>query len=177
MASIKTLEDYNGNKIIPNTISDSVYIDEIGSGKETLKTRLNDIRAKLDTVNSSKVDRVELDSSTNELVFSAGINEIARITIATQSKNFTGLTLNSADGKIYLADENGNAFGSGIKIIFDAESPKIFLPSIKIPLSNAFSSSLGIIDMFFWFPYGSINAILINLTSSSSTYCKMLFFV
>lgn len=116
MASIKTLEDYNGNKIIPNTISDSVYIDEIGSGKETLKTRLNDIRAKLDTVNSSKVDRVELDSSTNELVFSAGINEIARITIATQSKNFTGLTLNSEDGKIYLADENGNAFGTGIKI-------------------------------------------------------------
>ena len=116
MASIKTLEDYNGNKIIPNTISDSVYIDEIGSGKETLKTRLNDIRTKLDTVNSSKVDRVELDSSTNELVFSAGINEIARITIATQSKNFTGLTLNSEDGKIYLADENGNAFGTGIKI-------------------------------------------------------------
>ena len=116
MALIKTLEDYNGNKIIPNTISDSVYIDEIGSGKETLKTRLNDIRAKLDTVNSSKVDRVELDSSTNELVFSAGINEIARITIATQSKNFTGLTLNSEDGKIYLADENGNAFGTGIKI-------------------------------------------------------------
>lgn len=116
MASIKTLEDYNGNKIIPNTISDSVYIDEIGSGKETLKTRLNDIRAKLDTVNSSKVDRVELDSSTNELVFSAGINEIARITIATQSKNFTGLTLNGEDGKIYLADENGNAFGTGIKI-------------------------------------------------------------
>ena len=116
MASIKTLKDYNENIIIPNTISDSVYIDEIGSGKETLKTRLNDIRAKLDTVNSSKVDRVELDSSTNELVFSAGINEIARITIATQSKNFTGLTLNSEDGKIYLADENGNAFGTGIKI-------------------------------------------------------------
>ena len=116
MASIKTLKDYNENIIIPNTISDSVYIDEIGSGKETLKTRLNDIRAKLDTVNSSKVDRVELDSLTNELVFSAGINEIARITIATQSKNFTGLTLNSEDGKIYLADENGNAFGTGIKI-------------------------------------------------------------
>lgn len=116
MASIKTLKDYNENIIIPNTISDSVYIDEIGSGKETLKTRLNDIRTKLDTVNSSKVDRVELDSSTNELVFSAGINEIARITIATQSKNFTGLTLNSEDGKIYLADENGNAFGTGIKI-------------------------------------------------------------
>ena len=116
MASIKTLKDYNENIIIPNTISDSVYIDEIGSGKETLKTRLNDIRAKLDTVNSSKVDRVELDSSTNELVFSAGINEIARITIATQSKNFTGLILNSEDGKIYLADENGNAFGTGIKI-------------------------------------------------------------
>ena len=116
MASIKTLKDYNENIIIPNTISDSVYIDEIGSGKETLKTRLNNIKAKLDTVNSSKVDRVELDSSTNELVFSAGINEIARITIATQSKNFTGLTLNSEDGKIYLADENGNAFGTGIKI-------------------------------------------------------------
>ena len=33
MASIKTLKDYNENIIIPNTISDSVDIDEIGSGK------------------------------------------------------------------------------------------------------------------------------------------------
>ena len=136
MASIKTLEDYNGNKIIPNTISDSVYIDEIGSGKETLKTRLNDIRAKLDTVNSSKVDRVELDSSTNELVFSAGINEIARITIATQSKNFTGLTLNSEDGKIYLADENGNAFGTGIKITGGAVEVDKYITGINLNFSS-----------------------------------------
>ena len=136
MASIKTLEDYNGNKIIPNTISDSVYIDEIGSGKETLKTRLNDIRAKLDTVNSSKVDRVELDSSTNELVFSAGINEIARITIATQSKNFTGLTLNSEDGKIYLADENGNAFGTGIKITGGAVEADKHITGINLNFST-----------------------------------------
>ena len=136
MASIKTLEDYNGNKIIPNTISDSVYIDEIGSGKETLKTRLNDIRAKLDTVNSSKVDRVELDSSTNELVFSAGINEIARITIATQSKNFTGLTLNSEDGKIYLADENGNAFGTGIKITGGVVETDKHITGINLNFSN-----------------------------------------
>lgn len=136
MASIKTLEDYNGNKIIPNTISDSVYIDEIGSGKETLKTRLNDIRTKLDTVNSSKVDRVELDSSTNELVFSAGINEIARITIATQSKNFTGLTLNSEDGKIYLADENGNAFGTGIKITGGAVEVDKYITGINLNFSS-----------------------------------------
>ena len=136
MVSIKTLEDYNGNKIIPNTISDSVYIDEIGSGKETLKTRLNDIRAKLDTVNSSKVDRVELDSSTNELVFSAGINEIARITIATQSKNFTGLTLNSEDGKIYLADENGNAFGTGIKITGGAVEADKHITGINLNFST-----------------------------------------
>ena len=136
MASIKTLEDYNGNKIIPNTISDSVYIDEIGSGKETLKTRLNDIRAKLDTVNSSKVDKVELDSSTNELVFSAGINEIARITIATQSKNFTGLTLNSEDGKIYLADENGNAFGTGIKITGGAVEVDKYITGINLNFSS-----------------------------------------
>ena len=136
MASIKTLEDYNGNKIIPNTISDSVYIDEIGSGKETLKTRLNDIRTKLDTVNSSKVDRVELDSSTNELVFSAGINEIARITIATQSKNFTGLILNSEDGKIYLADENGNAFGTGIKITGGAVEVDKYITGINLNFSS-----------------------------------------
>ena len=136
MASIKTLEDYNGNKIIPNTISDSVYIDEIGSGKETLKTRLNNIKAKLDTVNSSKVDRVELDSSTNELVFSAGINEIARITIATQSKNFTGLTLNSEDGKIYLADENGNAFGTGIKITGGAVEVDKYITGINLNFSS-----------------------------------------
>ena len=136
MASIKTLEDYNGNKIIPNTISDSVYIDEIGSGKETLKTRLNDIRAKLDTVNSSKVDKVDLDSSTNELVFSAGINEIARITIATQSKNFTGLTLNSEDGKIYLADENGNAFGTGIKITGGAVEVDKYITGINLNFSS-----------------------------------------
>ena len=136
MALIKTLEDYNGNKIIPNTISDSVYIDEIGSGKETLKTRLNDIRTKLDTVNSSKVDRVELDSSTNELVFSAGINEIARITIATQSKNFTGLILNSEDGKIYLADENGNAFGTGIKITGGAVETDKYITGINLNFSN-----------------------------------------
>ena len=136
MASIKTLKDYNENIIIPNTISDSVYIDEIGSGKETLKTRLNDIRAKLDTVNSSKVDRVELDSSTNELVFSAGINEIARITIATQSKNFTGLTLNSEDGKIYLADENGNAFGTGIKITGGAVEVDKYITGINLNLSS-----------------------------------------
>ena len=136
MASIKTLKDYNENIIIPNTISDSVYIDEIGSGKETLKTRLNDIRAKLDTVNSSKVDRVELDSSTNELVFSAGINEIARITITTQSKNFTGLTLNSEDGKIYLADENGNAFGTGIKITGGAVEADKHITCIKLNFSN-----------------------------------------
>lgn len=136
MASIKTLKDYNGNEIIPNTISDSVYIDEIGSGKETLKTRLNDIRAKLDTVNSSKVDRVELDSSTNELVFSAGINEIARITIATQSKNFTGLTLNSEDGKIYLADENGNAFGTGIKITGGAVEADKYITGINLNFSS-----------------------------------------
>ena len=136
MASIKTLKDYNENIIIPNTISDSVYIDEIGSGKETLKTRLNDIRAKLDTVNSSKVDRVELDSSTNELVFSAGINEIARITIATQSKNFTGLTLNSEDGKIYLADENGNAFGTGIKITGGAVEADKHITGINLNFST-----------------------------------------
>ena len=136
MASIKTLKDYNENIIIPNTISDSVYIDEIGSGKETLKTRLNDIRAKLDTVNSSKVDRVELDSSTNELVFSAGINEIARITIATQSKNFTGLTLNSEDGKIYLADENGNAFGTGIKITGGAVEVDKYITGINLNFSS-----------------------------------------
>lgn len=136
MASIKTLKDYNGNEIIPNTISDSVYIDEIGSGKETLKTRLNDIRAKLDTVNSSKVDRVELDSSTNELVFSAGINEVARIAIATQSKNFTGLTLNSEDGKIYLADENGNAFGTGIKITGGAVEVDKHITGINLNFSS-----------------------------------------
>ena len=136
MALIKTLKDYNENIIIPNTISDSVYIDEIGSGKETLKTRLNDIRAKLDTVNSSKVDRVELDSSTNELVFSAGINEIARITIATQSKNFTGLTLNSEDGKIYLADENGNAFGTGIKITGGVVETDKHITGINLNFSN-----------------------------------------
>lgn len=136
MASIKTLKDYNENIIIPNTISDSVYIDEIGSGKETLKTRLNDIRAKLDTVNSSKIDRVELDSSTNELVFSAGINEIARITIATQSKNFTGLTLNSEDGKIYLADENGNAFGTGIKITGGAVEVDKYITGINLNFSS-----------------------------------------
>lgn len=135
MASIKTLEDYNGNKIIPNTISDSVYIDEIGSGKETLKTRLNDIRVKLDTVNSSKVDRVELDSSTNELVFTAGVNEIARITIATQSKNFTGLMLNG-DGKIYLADENGNAFGTGIKITGGAVEADKHITGINLNFSS-----------------------------------------
>lgn len=135
MASIKTLEDYNGNKIIPNTISDSVYIDEIGSGKETLKTRLNDIRAKLDTVNSSKVDKVELDSSTNELVFTAGVNEIARITIATQSKNFTGLMLNG-DGKIYLADENGNAFGTGIKITGGTVEGDKYITGINLNFSN-----------------------------------------
>ena len=136
MASIKTLKDYNENIIIPNTISDSVYIDEIGSGKETLKTRLNNIKAKLDTVNSSKVDRVELDSSTNELVFSAGINEIARITIATQSKNFTGLTLNSEDGKIYLADENGNAFGTGIKITGGAVEVDKYITGINLNFSS-----------------------------------------
>ena len=70
------------------------------------------------------------------MVFSAGINEIARITIATQSKNFTGLTLNSEDGKIYLADENGNAFGTGIKITGGVVETDKYITGINLNFSN-----------------------------------------
>ena len=112
MAEIRTLSNSDSSiQYLPNTVAKAVYIEEVGSDKETVADRLSTIRTTLQTINTSKIDTVKLESP--YLVFEASGVEIAKIEVMGLS--ITGLVIGE-DGKLYLADFNGNAFGTGVRV-------------------------------------------------------------